>query len=323
MQLQTGDALGNTTAAVINNSNNVIAAAGSDWSSVLPGYLFTATGAAPIQVQSMVAPGASASGFYELFLVAPWAPANNSAIDYSIEDYFSAFCNFAIPAFGDTQHVQLAARNWMLVDAFFANLNVGTIGSSDYETGSVVLASGSRTPAAIVFATTKSVTPPDLRIWFSNAVDGDPLEISATIIAISATGFTVKLNAAPNTANTTMHWAVGGIGAAAYSGVINGNDRDLTYAASLAIDFLYANTQEITLTGNLAITGTLNRLRGRDVRLYLFASGGSRTVSYPAWLQMTTLPTIIPSGKILQIDLLCRGISTTEAWVAATHILQP
>lgn len=84
-------------ASLTQNSNRVIAAAGSDLSAVLPGSFFVpslapASGGDPyvIGVQTKTAPASSASGQWELLLVAPWAAASAAGVPSAVHQSYTS-----------------------------------------------------------------------------------------------------------------------------------------------------------------------------------------------------------------------------------------
>lgn len=83
----------------------------------------------------------------------------------------------------------------------------------------------------------------------------------------------------------------------------------VTYAASVAIDFLAALTQRISLTGNLTLT-TTNLGVGRKVTVYLTADASLRTLTFPAsWIWTSAMPADIAASKAGKLELT----STTGA----------
>ena len=96
----------------------------------------------------------------------------------------------------------------------------------------------------------------------------------------------------------------------------------VTYSGTLVIDPNTAINQNVTVTGNPTVSFAAF-VAGYDWNLILEASGGARTVTWPAsirWLSGAA-PTAIPSGKILAVNFRARG--ATLADLVATFTLEP
>lgn len=92
----------------------------------------------------------------------------------------------------------------------------------------------------------------------------------------------------------------------------------VSYAGSVAIDFDAAGEQEITATGDLALT-TSNLAAGKSVLVRVEASGVTVNLTFPSWNEFgSALPASIASGEVIYITLRARG--GTDGDVDAIYI---
>ncbi len=96
----------------------------------------------------------------------------------------------------------------------------------------------------------------------------------------------------------------------------------LTYAANTTVDFAGDVLQTETLTGNVTFASS-NLAAGRSKTLRLIASGGARTLAFPAgWVFVgAAAPTSLASGKTAILALTSFGAA--DADVVAAYSAQP
>lgn len=93
----------------------------------------------------------------------------------------------------------------------------------------------------------------------------------------------------------------------------------LAYAASLAIDFDQADPiRTLALTGNITFANALNKAAAKSKIIILTASGGTRTLTFPAgWVFLDQVaPSSLASGKTGILNLYCRGTAETDVIVS-------
>lgn len=86
----------------------------------------------------------------------------------------------------------------------------------------------------------------------------------------------------------------------------------LAYAASLTPDAALANAFKVTATGNLTLNPPANGVDGFMMIVSVLASGGTRTVTIAAGIQLTTgqsSPVSIASGKVGYFGLRYSALS--------------
>ena len=94
------------------------------------------------------------------------------------------------------------------------------------------------------------------------------------------------------------------------------------YAASLALDFAQP-AQLLTLAGNLTISGTLNRLQGRELTLHLRNPAGSAAVlNWPGWKWRGAIPTSLAAGQEATLSLV-GAWGAAESDIVAGFAAQP
>lgn len=96
----------------------------------------------------------------------------------------------------------------------------------------------------------------------------------------------------------------------------------VTYSGTLTIAPATAINQYVAVTGNPTISFS-TFAAGDDWTLILEASGGTRTITWPAsirWLSGAA-PTSIPSGKILSVTFRAKGSTASD--LLATFTLEP
>lgn len=94
----------------------------------------------------------------------------------------------------------------------------------------------------------------------------------------------------------------------------------VTFATTTNIDFNAAGMQTITATGALTLTAT-HLVAGRTVIVRVIASGGTRALTLPAWVNANATPASVASGKTGLFILRCFG--TTVGDIVASYVVQP
>lgn len=114
-QIRTG------TCTVTNGSANVIASTGNDWSQAAPNSLFSIPAtdgtSALYTVATVVAPGVSPSGFWEVNLTANYAGATSAGAAYQITKDFTPGLGLPIVQYGDTDTAILLNKISLLLEA--------------------------------------------------------------------------------------------------------------------------------------------------------------------------------------------------------------
>lgn len=94
----------------------------------------------------------------------------------------------------------------------------------------------------------------------------------------------------------------------------------VTYASTTNIDLAAAGYQTVTLTGNVTLT-TSNRVAGKTCIVRLIASGGSRNLTLPAWVNTNAAPSALASGKTGIFIIRCFGTGVGD--IVASYVVQP
>lgn len=94
------------------------------------------------------------------------------------------------------------------------------------------------------------------------------------------------------------------------------------YTATVTLDLASAAVQDVTLTGNVTFAAT-GYLAGRHTVVKLLASGGTRTLAFPAgWVFVGgAAPSSLASGKNALLSLRSFGPAATN--VLVTYTVQP
>jgi hypothetical protein len=101
-----------------------------------------------------------------------------------------------------------------------------------------------------------------------------------------------------------------------------GSQGLLPYASTVDLSFSGGSLYQIgALTGNLTLT-TSGRSYGRELMVSFYASGGTRTLTFPSdWIWVGgTAPASLASGKIALLTLLSTG--TTNGSIIARYDVQ-
>lgn len=200
--------------------------------------------------------------------------------------------------------------NDVVTNAKAANMATATIkGRATAGTGDPedLTASQAKTLLAIAIADVSG-----LQTALDNKLD-DTLatEITTPKTSFSNADKTIILDAAAGDAAKTATGAVLRTQPQAALGTSGTVDLDLAA--------LTGTIQTIAATGSVTIT-TSNRAAGRSMELRIDANGGTRTLTWPAWVAYgAALPTSLASGKVLRVALSCTG--TTDASIDATSAL--
>jgi hypothetical protein len=126
MQIQAG------LATVTNGSATVVGNASTDWTEALvalqygsPAY-FCLVGVAevPRQITAVAPPATSASGQWELTLVAPWSDETQENVSYIIHKDFTVNLQLPIVSANDRQVPQLLSRAFEILDTAYVSQNV-------------------------------------------------------------------------------------------------------------------------------------------------------------------------------------------------------
>lgn len=99
---------------------------------------------------------------------------------------------------------------------------------------------------------------------------------------------------------------------------------EVTYAASIALDFSNQKTRIIELTGNLTLTTTSDTLApGRAMSIEIVADGSLRNLTFPGGWKFLggAAPTDIAAGKTGLLELWSRG--TSDADIRARWTVEP
>lgn len=115
MQIQSG------TASVILGDTNVIAGSGVNWQDATINSLFVVPGVGAVlyTIASVVAPGVSPSGFWEVNLSAPYQGTTNATASYAIAKDFMPVWGFPILNAGDVETALLFNRAFALLEQGF------------------------------------------------------------------------------------------------------------------------------------------------------------------------------------------------------------
>jgi hypothetical protein len=90
----------------------------------------------------------------------------------------------------------------------------------------------------------------------------------------------------------------------------------LTYAASVALDFDDAWCRTVALTGNIAFT-TSNRGAGKEMLIRVTADGSLRTLTFPAgWTFVGAEPADIAASKVGLLSIRCFGSADSDILAA-------
>ncbi len=91
----------------------------------------------------------------------------------------------------------------------------------------------------------------------------------------------------------------------------------LTSATSVALNFdpLVAPIKLLTATHDITFT-TSNLQAGRGLILKITASGGDRTLAFPAWVFVGEEPTLLASGKTAVLSLISTAASDSAVIAA-------
>tara|TARA_A100000171_G_scaffold53079_1_gene76355 strand:- start:34854 stop:38699 length:3846 start_codon:yes stop_codon:yes gene_type:complete len=96
--------------------------------------------------------------------------------------------------------------------------------------------------------------------------------------------------------------------------------RDVDYASTVTIDFddYRGQTLKIASPSGALTLDTDNIKRGDEVTIIIAANATSRTLTFPAWIEMDSLPSATTSNKRLVITLKADGTADADvmAWVS-------
>ncbi|MHB1310313.1 MAG: hypothetical protein ACYDC1_02765 [Limisphaerales bacterium] len=107
---------------------------------------------------------------------------------------------------------------------------------------------------------------------------------------------------------------VGGSGAPTHS--------ELTYAASVALDFTGDVYRTLTFTGDVTLTSS-NRAPVRAVAIRIIGNTVERTLTLnEAWKWLGAVkPTVLGAGKVAVLSLTAFGVNETD--VLAAYVVEP
>lgn len=148
-------------------------------------------------------------------------------------------------------------------------------------------------------------------------------QVSGKLSADLATAITTAKTAFSNTDKGILLDAAASDAPKTFTGAVMRTQPQAALGTSGTVDLnlaaLTGTIQTIAATGAVTIT-TSNLAAGRSMELRIDANGGTRTLTWPAWVAYgAALPTSLASGKVLRVAISCTG--TTDGSIDATSAL--